>query len=71
MEISHSIVEPARSACPHCGVAITRMISGGSGFLLDATGFWRMDRGGRETKVSRTDREREWQAVARRNQPNV
>jgi hypothetical protein len=47
------------------------MVSGGSGFLLDATGFWQMGRDGRETKVSRFSRDRQWRAVARRHQPIV
>ena len=69
IEISHSIVEPARSACARCNAAITRMISGGSGVLFDTNGFWQIGRDGRETKVSRASREREWSTAARRNQP--
>jgi len=71
IEISHSIAEPARSACPRCGAKVTRLLSGGSGFLLDAGGYWEMGRDNRERKVSRAERERQWRAIAGRNQPIV
>ena len=71
LEINHSIAEPARSACPLCRAKVTRLVSGGSGFLLDTTAFWEMGRDGRERKVPRADRQREWRAVAGRNQPIV
>jgi putative FmdB family regulatory protein len=71
IEISHSIAEPARSDCPLCGAKVTRLLSGGSGFVFDAAGYWEMGCDGRETKVSRADRERQWHTIAGRGQPPV
>jgi hypothetical protein len=47
---------------------VTRLVSGGSGFVFDAAGYWEMGRDGRERKVSRADRERQWHTIAGRNQ---
>jgi len=71
IEISHSIAEPARSKCPLCAARITRLVSGGSGFVIDSASYWEMGRDGREKKVSRADREREWRSAAGRSRPLV
>ncbi|MGD0075728.1 MAG: zinc ribbon domain-containing protein [Candidatus Binataceae bacterium] len=71
IEINHSIAEPARSKCPRCGAKVTRLVSGGSGFVFDSTGYWEMGRDGREKKVPRSDRERQWQSIAGRPRPCI
>lgn len=71
VEISHSITEAARSDCQLCGGTLKRLISGGTGFLLDSGGYWEMARDGRERKVPRAERERQWRAVAGRNKPII
>jgi putative FmdB family regulatory protein len=37
-EVTQSIVEPPLEVCPACGGAVTRLISGGSGFIIKGHG---------------------------------
>ncbi len=69
VEISQSITEPARSRCPLCAMKVRRLVSAGAGFILDPGGFWETGRDGRERKIPRSEREREWQAAASRKRP--
>ena len=50
---------------------MTRLISGGAGFVVDAGAYWEMGRDGREKKVPRADRERQWHTIAGRTRPLV
>ncbi len=71
VEISHSITEAARPDCPLCGAKLTRLISGGTGFVLDSGGYWEMGPDGRERRIPRADRERQWLTAASRNKPII
>jgi putative FmdB family regulatory protein len=71
VEIVHAISEPAREHCPVCGRVVKRLVSGGVGFVMEPNGFWEMGRDGRERKVARSEREREWRSIAGREKPIV
>ncbi len=71
IEIGHSIVDRARSRCPLCGNKVKRLVSGGAGTIIDASGFWRIGRDGKEIKVPRSLCEREWRATAGRSRPQL
>jgi putative FmdB family regulatory protein len=71
VEINHSISEPARDSCPICGGGVRRLISGGSGFLLEHDGFWEMGADGKEQKLPRSEKQREWIGAAGRNRHSI
>ncbi len=64
VEVSQAITTRALSRCPLCGRRVHRLVSGGAGFIMDASGFWEMGKDGRERKVSRGERERQWLSAA-------
>ena len=37
-EVQQSISEPALARCPQCGIAVRRVISGGTGFIFKGRG---------------------------------